>query len=188
MQGTTTSVRNVVTSRPKMIVHASGPQNTELSPPMKKLGLSRVKSPTKSMFRPMASGTRPRIAAEAVSSTGVRRVVPPSMMAVGKSSPRCRNSSMNSMRMMPFLTTMPPKAMKPTPVMTMEMVMPVSEKPNNTPIKLKMTVVKMMSGLVTELNCATMTMNMRARAAKPAPIRNDTVSCWSSCSPAVFTL
>src|SRR5688500_18529687 len=79
--GTRKSVRNVLNSNPKNIVHDNGPQNATLAPPKYRWGLNSVNSVTKSMFKPAASGIRPIVAAMVVSNTGVMRVFAASIMA-----------------------------------------------------------------------------------------------------------
>ncbi len=59
-----------------MMVHDSGFQNTALSPPKNICGLSSANSVTKLILNPIASGIRARIAASAVSNTGMILVLP----------------------------------------------------------------------------------------------------------------
>ena len=65
------------------------------------------------------------MAAVAVRITGLRRVRPASTRAWRRGMPWARRMSVNSMSRMPFFTTMPARARMPTPVITMEIVMPV---------------------------------------------------------------
>lgn len=121
MAGTTTNVRKDENVNPKIMVHANGPQNVTLSPPMKKSGSNSVKNLTKLMFKPIANGTKPKTVVAAVNSTGVSLVLDASMMAFLVFNPLAFNSSVNSINIIPFLTTIPAKATIPTPVITIDM-------------------------------------------------------------------
>src|ERR1043166_3012181 len=79
--GTKIKVKNVANPKPKIIVHESGPQKATLSPPKKMCGFNSLNKVTKSILNPTASGIKPKIVADAVSSTGVIRVLPASIIA-----------------------------------------------------------------------------------------------------------
>ena len=148
------NVKMVEKVNPKMMVQARIPQKTAESEPINMCGSSSVNKVVKSMLRPSASGISPKTAADAVNKTGVKRIPPPSIIASFKSYPRFNlSSSINSMSKIPFLTTIPAKAMTPTPDMMIEKVIPKAIKPNNTPINDNNIVAKIMSGLTAELNC-----------------------------------
>ena len=68
MVGRTNKVKKVATINPKIIVHASGPQNATLSPPRKNLASKCVNKLSKSIFKPIANGIKPSIAADAVNT------------------------------------------------------------------------------------------------------------------------
>ena len=64
-------------------------------------------------------------------------------------------SSINSMRRIPFFTTIPPSPTIPNPVITTEMFILNIAKPSNTPITLNMISDMMITGLDRELNWIT---------------------------------
>src|SRR3974390_1690028 len=105
--GTSIKVKKVAKLSPKIIVQDNGPQNATLSPPKKICGFSSVKSVTKSIFSPTASGIRPSIVADAVRITGVIRVFPASTIASRSGTPCPRSRSVNSTSRIPFRTTIP---------------------------------------------------------------------------------
>src|ERR1700722_2407492 len=76
MLGTIINVIKNAKANPKIIVHDKGFQNTALNPPKKICGLKSESNVTKFMFSPMASGINANIAANAVSITGMIRVLP----------------------------------------------------------------------------------------------------------------
>ena len=61
MAGTIISVRKVANVSPKIIVHEIGDHMAAISPPKLILGSKWAKNETKSMFKPIAIGNRPRI-------------------------------------------------------------------------------------------------------------------------------
>ena len=76
IDGTISSVIKNAKINPKMLVHESGFQNTELSPSKKICGLSSENKVMKLILKPTAIGKKPRIAANAVNSTGMILVFP----------------------------------------------------------------------------------------------------------------
>ncbi len=148
-----TKVKTVEKVNPKIIVQAKIPQKTADSEPKKMCGFSSVNMDPKSMLKPTAKGINPKTAAEAVNSTGVSRIPPPSTMASFRSYPLLkRNSSINSINKIPFFTTIPAKAMIPTPDIITEKVISKAMNPKNTPINDKSIVAKIMMGFTAELN------------------------------------
>ena len=76
MLGIINNVKKNDKIKPKMIVHANGPQNTTLSPPKKILGSKWVNKDSKLILNPTAKGNKPNIVATAVNSTGMIRIFP----------------------------------------------------------------------------------------------------------------
>ena len=58
-----------------MIVHASGPQNITLSPPIKTCGFKSVIKEKKSKFKPIARGIRPKTAVKAAVKAVAKKAV-----------------------------------------------------------------------------------------------------------------
>ena len=88
----------------------------------------------------------------AVSKTGVIRVLPASINADFNGIPWERRRSVNSTINIPFLTTIPIKATIPIPLIITEKSISKIANPNKTPITEKKTSLKIMIGLVIELN------------------------------------
>ena len=140
------------------------------------------------MFKPTASGIKPNMVAVAVNNTGVIRVRPASITASFTSIPCSINKSVNSTNKIPFRTTIPANATIPIPLITTDISMPKMVIPNNTPIILNRISLKMITGLLIELNCVTKIIKIKPRAVSMALPKNAAVSNCSSCSPAIFTL
>ncbi len=153
--GTRIRVMKNANVNPKMIVHDNGFQKAALSPPKNIFGLRSVNRVTKLILKPIAKGISARMAASAVSNTGMIRVLPACITASLVRTPLARNSSANSITRIPFLITIPASPRIPTPVITTDTCMPVIANPSNTPITLKTISVRMMTDLLTELNCTT---------------------------------
>ena len=137
---------------PKIIVQASGFQKRALSPPKNIWGFNSENIFTKSILNPIPNGINARIAARAVSKTGIILVLPALITASLVFIPRLLNSSANSITRIPFLTTIPARPTIPIPVITTETSIPVIANPNNTPIILKIISVRMITDLLIELN------------------------------------
>ena len=148
-------------------------------------GFSSENRVAKSMFKPTANGTNPRIVAEAVSNTGVIRVLPASIMAPLSVAPCSRSKSVNSTSKIPFLTTMPTNATIPIPVITTEKSMSKMANPSNTPMSDKKISLKIKSGLLIELNWVTRMIKIKANEASIALPKNAPVSACCSCSPVI---
>ena len=125
--------------------------------------------------------------AEAVSNTGVIRVLPASMIASFNVAPCSRSKSVNSTNKIPFRTTIPTKATIPIPVITTEKSLLNIAKPNNTPINDKKISLKINKGLLIELNCVTKMIKINAKEANIALPKKAPVSFCSSCSPVIMT-
>ena len=138
------------------------------------------------MLSPNASGNKPKIVAEAVNITGVILVLPASTMASNTGTPFALSKSVNSTRRIPFLTTIPARAMIPTPLMTIENSILNTENPINTPIMLNRISVRIINGLLMELNCKTRIIIISRREAIIAQPRKAEVSACSSCEPVIF--
>ena len=74
--GTIISVMKNAKASPNIMVQLSGFQNATLSPPQKMCGFSSENNVIKLMLKPMAIGINPKIAATAVSNTGIILVLP----------------------------------------------------------------------------------------------------------------
>ena len=74
--GTINRVRIVEKVKPKITVHAMGPQNNTCGPPKYRFGEKLENNPWKSMFSPTASGKSPNIVVIAVNNTGRSLVFP----------------------------------------------------------------------------------------------------------------
>ena len=96
MAGTKSRARNVAKESPKMMVQERLPQNMTLSPPKWMCGLSSVKRVMKLMFIPTAKGTKPRMVAVAVRTTGVVLVLPAWTIASRVFMPVALSTSVNS--------------------------------------------------------------------------------------------
>ena len=183
MAGTSISVIKNANAKPKIIVQLSGFQKTTLSPPKKICGSKSENRVTKLILKPTAMGMKARMAANAVSNTGIIRVLPACMMASFVFIPRLLNSSANSITRIPFFTTIPARPTIPNPVISTDTSIPVIAKPSSTPITLKIISVRMMMGLLTLLNCITSTNKITIKAITNADKRNAPVSACCSPSP-----
>ena len=183
MAGTIISVIKKANANPNMMVHDNGFQNLALSPPKNMWGFSSENMVIKLMLKPIANGINASIAASAVSSTGIILVFPAFITASLVFMPRARSSSANSITSMPFLTTIPAKPTIPIPVITTLTCMPVMAKPSITPITLNNISVKIITGLLTELNCNTRMKRIRANAINKAENKNEPVSACCAASP-----
>ena len=149
-------------------------------------GLPSVNNFSKSMFSPKAKGTSPNMVAVAVKITGVILVFPASTMASKVPIPCSFNKSVNSTKRIPFRTTIPAKAIIPTPLITTENSILNNEKPINTPIMLNSISTKIITGLAKELNWVTNITKININEVSKAPPRNAPVSACSSWAPANF--
>ena len=134
-------------------------------------------------MKPTANGIRASIAAIAVSNTGMIRVLPACITASLVFNPLALNSSANSITNIPFLTTIPANPTIPIPVITTDTSILVIAKPNITPMILKIISVKMITALLTELNCKTRMNKINTNAITNAFPRNAPVSACCSPSP-----
>ena len=105
------------------------------------------------MFIPTANGTSPSMVAVAVKTTGVTRVSPALTIASLVCTPLALNTSVNSTIRIPFRTTIPPSATIPIPVIIMEIDIPKIMIPSKTPMMLKITSLRIITDLLSELNC-----------------------------------
>ena len=135
------------------------------------------------MLKPTAIGMKARMAAKAVNNTGMIRVLPAIIAASLVFMPRLRNSSVNSITKMPFLTTMPANPTIPRPVINTDTSIPEMAKPKNTPITLKIISLKMMIDLLTLLNCITKINKIAPKAIINAFNKKAPVSACCSPSP-----
>ena len=97
--------------------------------------------------------------------------------------PLLLNSSANSITRIPFLTTIPARPTIPSPVIRPDTSIPVIANPKNTPITLNKISLKMITDLLTELNCSTSVNKMSISAIKSAFPKKATVSACCSPSP-----
>ena len=88
----------------------------------------------------------------------------------------------------PFLTTIPANPTIPIPVITTDNSIPVMANPNRTPIKLKIISVKIITGLLIELNCKTSINKMSISAINNAFPKKAPVSACCSPSPVCLIL
>ena len=88
--GKINSVIKKANANPNMIVQDKGFQNTALSPPKNICGLSSANRVTKLILNPTARGINARIAAKAVSKTGIILVFPARISASLVFIPRSR--------------------------------------------------------------------------------------------------
>ena len=174
--GINSKVSMVAKIKPKIMVQLKGPQNTTLSPPKKMCGFNSENKVSKLIFSPTASGINPSTAAMAVRITGVIRVLPASTVASYKFIPPCLANSANSTSRIPFRTTIPPRAMIPTPVITILISILKRPTPKNTPMMLNRISERMMSGLPNELNNPTSTNSINPIAISMALPRKPIVS------------
>ena len=165
------------------MVQLSGFQNATLSPPKKICGFNSENSVTKLILKPTAIGIKASIAARAVSSTGMILVLPACTTASLVFIPRLRNSSANSITKIPFLTTMPASPTMPNPVISIDASIPKIEKPSSTPMMLKTISVRIITDLLTELNCSTSVSKISPNAINKALPKNAPVSFCCSPSP-----
>ena len=142
----------------------------------------------KLILKPTASGISARIAANAVSNTGMIRVLPACTTASLVFIPLALSSSANSITRIPFFTTMPARPTIPIPVITTDTCIPVMAKPSNTPITLKIISVNIITGLLTELNCNTSINRISINAISNALPRKAPVSACCSPSPVCLML
>ena len=138
------------------------------------------------MFKPTANGTNPNMVAVAVSTTGVIRVLPASIMASRGDIPSCNFISANSINNIPFRTTIPAKATIPIPVITITKSILKIPVPKNTPITLKIISLIIIMVLLNELNCIIKIKNINSIDNPIAPPKNLPVSACSSCSPPIL--
>ena len=169
------------------MVQDRGPQNATLSPPKYRCGLPSLNKVAKSILNPIASGIRPSMVAVAVSKTGVIRVRPASITASFTLIPCSTIRSVNSTSKIPFLTTIPARATIPIPDITIDISMRKMVIPKITPIILNNISLKIISGLLTELNWVTSIIRIKPRATSMAVPKKAAVSNCSSCSPAILT-
>ena len=93
--GTTIRVRKVAKMIPAITAIAIGPHHAAWSPPQYRSGVRLPYRPKKSKLSPIASGTSPSAVVTAVSTTGRKRVMPPSTSASRRFTPsRARRMSM----------------------------------------------------------------------------------------------
>ena len=93
---------------------------------VKRKNVKRTIQLQSNVLDPTASGKRPSIVATAVNNTGMIRILPACIAASLVRKPLPRNSSVNSINKIPFLTTIPAKPTTPTPSMMVAIVMPVT--------------------------------------------------------------
>ena len=167
---------------PNIKVQLNGFQKETLSPPKKICGFNSLNKVTKLMLNPMAIGIKPRIAANAVSNTGIILVLPACTNASFVFMPLALNTSVNSIIKIPFFTTIPASPTIPKPVITPDTFIPNMENPNNTPMILNKISVNIITDLEIELNCNTKVKRININAMIIAFPKKLTVSncCWFS--------
>ena len=138
------------------------------------------------MLNPNANGIKPRIAAVAVSNTGVILVRAASTTASCRFWPCSISISVNSTSKIPLRTTTPASAMIPIPVITMQKVISKRLRPRNTPMMLKNISVKMISVLPIELNCIIRIINIKPKDISNAVPKKVDASAWSSWPPPMW--